>query len=306
MFVFQKKINTITALKENIIDYKKRSYFNTDEIPLEYRDDIYQTFFKKMKKEFIYTINKISEIKDNTRLLKIIKDKITKSLQNNKQIFDKLREIEATEDIMKLGLFDSQVIIPGGIPIKITPEIQGYQTFFEIIRKYVFNYNKEWIKGVDASDFIFNKNELKLFPYLPLYCYIKQIFTDGYNKSINLTDLFSQIQLEYYCYPTLQQVKSTNKKEEKKKDNPQKKKGGQNPEGNKPKQQKDNKPKQQKDNKPKSQKNNKPKQQDKKERISYFDSECYANKTENLLKKNLKDKDKVNGTLYSEKNILKK
>ena len=316
MFVIQEKINTRKTLIENTIDSVNDSYSNIEDIPYEYREDITNDFFKKTKNDILKTINKIKEMK-NQKLLTILQKKIVESLDHNKEIISKMNELHATESIIKLGFFDQRVIIPYGIPIKLTPEMGlSYDNFLKIIRNYVFDYKDEWVKDITPLDF--REGGEKICNYLQLYCYIKKIFINSYEKPIDLTDLYSQVAVETYCYPTLSKIKPIeSQKNGKQQQQSQKKKGGQyNRDNRDNRNNRDNRYNQQKKNNgdqqrrrngdPQKKKNGdqqKKKNGDqqrgkngnksKKEYIDYFDSYCDINKTKDLFDNYLQEKDEI-------------
>ena len=237
---------------------KNTSYLQYSDIPEIYRSEIITKFIKPIETKFnrilinlqTYGTKEANEI--ITKTISVINGHLNDIYSN----IENLKLAEAHSGISNIGIkgFDEiKLKMDKGLQLNITPDSENYNVFFNIIRKYVFNYRgSEWPPDINKYQYFEYDNpekELCCF-YWPLYGYIKTLFHNDFRGQVELTDLFSLQKMRSYCndfFPKKELNSTLNLTQKIKKDNKKKKAGG----GNGPKSIPNNKPKSIPNNKPK-------------------------------------------------------
>ena len=173
------KINSKYISQNN----KNTSFLNHDDIPDSYKESIVTNFIKPIETKLNITFEKLNKLNspEVTSIINNTISAINSNLKSIKENIENVKTSEAQESIADLGLKGIEVKIKfdRGLQLDITPDSENYEMFFDIIRKYVFNYSGDWPPTMDKwSYFKYDTRQLCCF-YWPLYGYIKSLFHDA-------------------------------------------------------------------------------------------------------------------------------
>ena len=208
-FKIEKTSNKIGDYK--IDDYKMEdsiltSYINYDDIPEEHRNNLILNFITPIQKNINIAFQQLKTL-GSPDALDIINKKIINIKDNLKNINANIGKIQTSEATalfsdIEIKSFSVDITINQGLQLNLIPGTEKYDMFFNIVRKYIFNYKDEkWPPSEDKIKyFMYNDTEKQLCCfYWPLYGFIKYLFDTDFNGKTDLNDLFVLSNMQKYC-----------------------------------------------------------------------------------------------------------
>ena len=235
MLVFRKEQPVLYENVKKNVHYSNQtntntntSFFNYDNISDSFKESIITKFIKPIETKLNLTFEKLHKL--DSKVAKTFIDNSISAINSNlnsiKENIENIKSAEAFEPIADLGVkgFEVKIKFDRGLQLDITPDSTNYDMFFDIIRKYVFNYSEEWPPKIENwSYFKYDTIPRKLCCfYWPLYGYIKALFHDDFRGNVEIIDLFVLTKMRTYCEDffdlkpkqtvSIQQTKSKKKK----------------------------------------------------------------------------------------------
>ena len=235
MLVFRKEQPVLYENVKKNVHYSNQtntntntSFFNYDNISDSFKESIITKFIKPIETKLNLTFEKLHNL--DSKVAKTFIDNSISAINSNlnsiKENIENIKSAEAFEPIADLGVkgFEVKIKFDRGLQLDITPDSTNYDMFFDIIRKYVFNYSEEWPPKIENwSYFKYDTIPRKLCCfYWPLYGYIKALFHDDFRGNVEIIDLFVLTKMRTYCEDffdlkpkqtvSIQQTKSKKKK----------------------------------------------------------------------------------------------
>ena len=217
MFIVKKEIPLKIEKTSNqngdykIDDYKLEdsiltSYINYDDIPEEYRNNLISKFITPIQKNINIAFQQLKTL-GSPEALDIINKKIINIKDNLKNISINIGKIQTSEasalfSDIEIKSFSVDITINQGLQLNLIPGSEKYEMFFNIVRKYIFNYKDEkWPPNEDKIKYFqYNDTEKQLCCfYWPLYGFIKYLFETDFKGKTDLNDLFVLSNMQKYC-----------------------------------------------------------------------------------------------------------
>ena len=121
-----------------------KSYFDLEEIPSSFREKISKNIIKKLGDKIKISIDKLSKLKtkESSEILKNNITSLKNYISNIKKNIDRIRTIEAQENIANISLsgFQVKLQLDRGLQFNLHPDSDDYYLLTDIIRKYIFDY----------------------------------------------------------------------------------------------------------------------------------------------------------------------
>ena len=196
--------NISSTNSRNISDINKD---HTSSINENYKNIIKNKFIEPLYKELDNAFIQIQKINDNKKEnSKQMYKKIVSYKKDLEENIKKLRNIMISSSIVSSqfsSLINFSIKLEKGIQLKIRPETENYDIFFDIVRKYVFQYKEyyKWPPTEENYNFFMegDTKELCCF-YWPLYGFVKNIIHNDFKENnILLFDLYSLQKMNTYC-----------------------------------------------------------------------------------------------------------
>jgi len=181
-----------------------KSFFETNSIPSDYRNTIKNDFINIVGKKLIITFDNLKNI-GNQKSIEILENNL-KSIKNFIKNIDinleRIKTMEAQQEIADIGLagFEIKLNLEKGLQLNLKQDMKNNLLFFDIVRKYIFDYKDSNWPPKDIDYFIYNnpKKEICCF-FWPLYAYVKTLFYQDFKGSIDISDIFILSRMKTYC-----------------------------------------------------------------------------------------------------------